>query len=106
MAKHLGIVHKSIESSLRLRFAPTFLQVINESSSHNVAKNSETHFKVVVVSAHFDGIRLLERHRLVHDALASQLRGPVHALSITAKTPAQWDGSIRKSPPCLGGSSK
>ena len=50
------------------------------------------------------------RHRLINSALASELDGPVHALSIMAKTPAQWEklqktGSIEipASPRCRGG---
>ena len=80
-------------------------QVINESSGHNVPKGSESHFKVVVVSAAFDGVKLLERHRQVNDCLADELANSIHALSIKAQTPAQWEKNpaVGTSPPCLGG---
>ena len=48
---------------------PTHLQVLNESHMHNVPKNSETHFKVVVVSKEFEAMSLIQRHRLVNKAL-------------------------------------
>ena len=86
-------------------FAPHHLEVLNESHNHNVPPNAETHFKVVIVSAQFSGTPLLQRHRAVNDALADELAGPVHALSIVAKTPEQWSKSqaVPESPECMGG---
>ena len=75
---------------------------------HNVPKNSETHFKVVVVSDMFDGSPLIKRHRTVNTLLKDELASGVHALSITAKTREQWDKShvVEPSPTCMGGSGK
>ena len=72
-------------------------------------KGSESHFKVVIVSAQFEGQALLSRHRAVNALLSEELEGPVHALSIKAKTPKQWDqtgGLVDASPQCLGGSKR
>ena len=103
-------VTASIEESLRTTFQPTHLEVINESHKHNVPKDSETHFKVVVVSGEFLKVKTpIQRHRLVNAALAEQLEGPVHALSIVAKTPSQWQTmldagkKVEPSPSCRGG---
>ena len=49
----------------------------------------ETHFIVRIVSAAFDGLSRVERQRRVYAALAEELQGPVHALSLTALTPAE-----------------
>lgn len=44
------------------------------------------HFLVTVTSARFDGLPLLEQHRLVNDALAEPLRdGTIHELRIKTK---------------------
>jgi len=44
------------------------------------------HFQVTVASARFDGLPLLEQHRLVNDALAEPLRdGTIHELRITTR---------------------
>ena len=43
----------------------THVEIINESHMHNVPKDSETHFKVVVVSPNFSGTSLIARHRTV-----------------------------------------
>lgn len=76
---------------------------------HNVPRGSETHFKVVVVSTEFVQKPLIQRHRLVNGLLKEELAGGVHALSIVAKTPDQWEGSVKKveaSPACMGGFGK
>lgn len=85
---------------------PVALEVDNESHRHNVPPGSETHFKVTVVSSRFDGMPLVARHRLVHQLLADPLAHGVHALSVHAYTPAQWEERghvVPNSPPCLGG---
>jgi len=44
------------------------------------------HFQVIVVSPRFDGLPLLEQHRLVNDALAEPLRdGTIHELRIKTR---------------------
>jgi stress-induced morphogen len=51
------------------------------------------HFKVTVASARFDGLSLVEQHRLVYDALAQPLGdGTIHELRITTRHPAVQDG--------------
>lgn len=72
----------------------------------NSPKNSETHFKVVVVSPQFESVKSpIQRHRLINNTLSQELEGPVHALSIVAKSPSQWENNslIPPSPSCKGG---
>ncbi|XP_047528736.1 bolA-like protein DDB_G0274169 [Vanessa atalanta] len=104
-----GIITNSIRTKLQSALQTKHLEVINESHMHNVPKNAETHFKVVVVSDKFDGLALIKRHRLVNDILKDELQNGVHALSIVAKTPEQWDSSdkvVESSPNCRGGFGK
>ena len=99
-------VQETIETKLTT-LDPLHLEVVNESGNHNVAPGSESHFKVVIVTPQFEGVRLLERHRIVNNLLADELAGPVHALAIHAYTESNWEkrfGSAPMSPPCLGGS--
>jgi stress-induced morphogen len=45
------------------------------------------HLKVVIVSAAFSGKNLLDRHRLIYQALDAPMKdGRIHALELTAKT--------------------
>ena len=98
-------IEKLVREKLTQTFAPTYFEVVNESYKHNVPTGSESHFKVVVVSKEFDGKTLVQRHRMVNHSLGEELKTSIHALSILAKTPEQWeqDSSVQKTPNCLGG---
>jgi stress-induced morphogen len=50
---------------------------------------TEDHWKAVIVSAAFDGKNLLTRQRLVLGALAEEMKGPIHALSMDTWTPEE-----------------
>jgi len=100
-----GPVSLSITEKLTAAFAPIHLEVRNESHMHNVPTNSETHFKVIIISTQFQNKTPIAKHRLVNNVLKQELDGPVHALSIVAMTPDKWDGGvdIGSSPSCRGG---
>ncbi|MEL0630244.1 BolA family protein [Psychromonas aquatilis] len=100
------VVQQTIQDKLANRFQAEFLLVENESHNHSVPANSETHFKVTLVCDEFDGLRLIQRHRLVNEVLADELAGPVHALAMHTYTPQQWVEKNQTSPnsaQCLGG---
>ncbi len=100
-------VQTEIEQNLSTELQPDLLEVSNESHMHSVPPNSETHFKVVVVAAQFDGKRKVARHQQVYQVLADQLEGPVHALALHTYSPDEWaqrQQSAPDSPDCLGGS--
>jgi BolA family transcriptional regulator, general stress-responsive regulator len=84
----LGKLGERIAQKLRGAFSPRHLEVVDESHKHaghaGARPGGETHFRVRIVAAVFDGKGRLDRHRLVNEALADELAGPVHALSITA----------------------
>ena len=91
-------VQQTVETHLRDKLAPEHLEVVNESHMHSVAKGSETHFKVVIVSNHFEGVAAVKRHQLVYGALGDLMskkpaQGGIHALAITSRTPAEWAAS-------------
>jgi BolA protein len=101
-------VQTAIEQKLSV-LDPAHLEVVNESYMHNVPEGSESHFKVTVISDRFDGKMLVARHRLVNQLLADELAGPVHALALHTKTPAEWfeqGGQTTDSPLCKGGSAQ
>jgi BolA protein len=103
------IVEKTIWQRLEDAFQPQHLEVVNESHQHSVPANSETHFKVVLVSAAFDGRRKVARHQQVYAQLAEELAGPVHALALHTYTPLEWqqrNAPAPGSPDCLGGSKR
>lgn len=100
-------VQTTIEDKLAAALQPIHLEVLNESSQHNVPPGSESHFKAVVVSPQFEGQSLVARHRMVNEVLAEELAGQIHALALHTYTEAEWlekGGNAPLSPPCLGGS--
>jgi len=51
-------------------------------------------FEATVISDAFDGRGMLARHRLVYAALDDQIKsGEIHAVTIRAYTPAEWDAA-------------
>jgi len=89
--KELTSRKERIAASLTTSFAPSALEVIDESDRHaghaGARPEGETHFRVRIVSATFAGMTRLARHRAVTEALADEFVGGLHALSIEAKAP-------------------
>jgi BolA protein len=102
-------MQQTIEGKLAEAFAPLHLEVQNESHQHSVPEGSETHFRVVLVSAAFGGKRSVARHQEVYRVLAAELAGGVHALALHTYTPEEWAeraGAAPASPACMGGSKR
>ncbi|GAV78143.1 BolA domain-containing protein/SufE domain-containing protein, partial [Cephalotus follicularis] len=83
-----------IREILERELTPTELEVEDVSYQHAGhagvrGSDGETHFNVKVVSKEFEGKSLVKRHRLVYNLLQEELQSGLHALSITAKTPAE-----------------
>ncbi|CAJ1412487.1 unnamed protein product [Effrenium voratum] len=95
-----GPVQRHIEQKLS-ELRPLHLEVANESHGR---KSDESHFHVLVVSKAFDGLKPLERHRLVNGLFTEDGSLKFHSLRITAKTPAMWeeDKSTSARPKCTG----
>ena len=54
---------------------------------------TEDHWQATITSAAFEGKSRIQRHRMVFGALREEMRGPIHALTITTRTPAEASGS-------------
>lgn len=86
-------VRDEIETRLREALMPVTLNVSDDSHLHaghaGATPGGESHFSVEIVSGRFEGLGRLARHRLVNEALAELLRGPIHALAIKARAPGE-----------------
>lgn len=85
---------------------PLILEIINESNRHHVPEGSETHFKLIIVSADFEEQSRIQRHRIIHKLLAAELQQDLHALSLFLYTPEEWQNSgktVPTSPACRDG---
>jgi BolA protein len=84
-------VAETIRDKLTGRFAPTRLEIADESHRHaghdGTRPEGETHFAVTIVAPGFAGLSRVARQRLVHETLADELATRIHALSLTIRTP-------------------
>ena len=76
-----GPIENKIINSLIDSMNISSLKVINESFMHNVPKDSESHFKIVIVSNDFKNLSLIQRHKLVYKSL-DNIMNNIHALSV------------------------
>jgi len=79
-----------IRERLNKALGPDSLEIIDDSAKHAGHAGAQAgggHFIVHIVSPLFEGKALLQRHRLVYDAIGDAMQKEIHALSITAKTP-------------------
>jgi BolA protein len=83
----------TITNKLREAFTPESLDVSDESHLHEGhaghRPGGETHFRVYIVSAAFEGKSRIERHRMINSTLEKELKGGVHALAIKAQAPGE-----------------
>ncbi len=80
----------AIEQILKETFQPTHLLVLDEGYKHigHAGAKQGGHFDVTIVSPAFEGKTLLQRHRMVYQAIAP-IKDQIHALAIKAKTPTE-----------------
>lgn len=89
----MGAVTETIRRKLEAAFSPSRLDVVDDSDKHKGhaghREGGESHFTVIIESAAFAGVSRVERQRRVNRALAEELAGQVHALSIKASAPGE-----------------
>jgi BolA protein len=95
-----------IEQALQAQFAPSRLEVVDESHRHAGGPSAESHYNVILVADAMCGLRPLARHRAVHAALEAELKGGMHALTLKLLSPDEVDPDAplaNPSPACHGG---
>ena len=76
-----GPIESQIINTLSSSMNLSSFKIINESFMHNVPKDSESHFKIVIVSNDFMNIQTIKRHKSIYKALG-KIMDEIHALSI------------------------
>lgn len=100
-------MENTIRAKVSENLNPTQLIIENESHKHG-GPATESHFKLTVVAADFEGLAAVKRHQRLYAILAEELKTGVHALALHLYSPDEWtvsQSSVPKSPNCLGGSS-
>ena len=82
-----------IGQTLQAELAPSFLDVVDESHLHaghsGARPGGETHYRLDIVSAAFEGKSRVERHRVVNGLLDQAFARGLHALALRARTPGE-----------------
>ena len=76
-----GSIENKIINTLNECMNISSLKILNESFMHNVPKDAESHFKIVIVSNDFNNLSHMQRHKLVYKHLDT-IMNDIHALSI------------------------
>jgi BolA protein len=87
---------KKIDSLLRSKLSPLHLEILDESGQHvghAGALSGGGHYRLILVSAAFEGKTLIEQHRMVNEALRELFKKEIHALALETFSPSQWKGS-------------
>ncbi len=75
--------------------APLHVELLDESAKHEghagAAPGGNTHWRLTIVSAAFEGRPTVARHRMVYQALGELMQHPIHALAISARAPGETD---------------
>ena len=88
------MTHETRIEKIQQRLAvlnPVSCQIEDDSAlhaGHAGAASGGGHYRLRLVSEKFNGLRLIERHRLVYDAVGDLMQTEIHALVITALAPA------------------
>jgi BolA protein len=81
---------QKIRERIEAELTPASLEVIDESHKHighAGARDGRGHFHVIIASEKFAGVRPLQRHRLIYEAVGDLMDTDIHALTIEASTP-------------------
>jgi BolA protein len=80
-----------IRALVQERLHPTQLELLDDGAAHvgHAGAGSGGHFRLRIVSEAFSGLPLVQRHRLVHDALAPLFGSEIHALALETKAPEE-----------------
>lgn len=84
--RRIDEIRRRIEKAL----APQALEIIDESHKHvghAGARDGRGHFHVRITTEKFAGLRPIQRHRLVYEAVGDLMETDIHALSIEASLP-------------------
>jgi BolA family transcriptional regulator, general stress-responsive regulator len=80
-----------IERLLQQRLQPAHLEIRDDSRAHAGHANAgKGHFHLKIVSTCFEGLKPVQRHRLVNETLAALFETEVHALGMETLTPDEF----------------
>jgi BolA family transcriptional regulator, general stress-responsive regulator len=92
LARETAAKVERIRALVQDRLQPQRLEIRDDGAAHiGHAGSGKGHFSLHIVAACFSGLTLVQRHRLVHDALAEMLKEQIHALALITRAPEEVD---------------
>ena len=89
----MGAISEAIRQKLTAAFQPSRLEIEDDSARHDghagARPGGESHFNVTIEAQAFAGAAKVARQRMIYHALAEELAGPLHALSLKALAPGE-----------------
>ena len=84
---------QTIRQRLEAAFSPSLLELTDESHLHigHAGNQGGGHYRAHIVSAQFAGMNRVGRQRAIQQALYDLYPSPIHALSIRAQTPEEYE---------------
>ena len=83
---------QEIKSRLKKSMSIDHLTIMDDTGKHLRHKHYDggKHFQIIIVSSTFEGISLLDRHKLVYCALDSMIKNEIHALGLKTLATSEW----------------
>ena len=85
---------KEIQDILQTKFSPDYIEIVDDSENHRghagQKESGGSHYTVILVSDCFEGKTLVDRHRIVYEAVGMGRNESIHALVIKAYTSKEW----------------
>ena len=90
-----------ITSLLKEAFAPSKLEIINDSSSHSRGGN-ETHYRVLISSSAFENLTSINKQRKVYEILKPEFALGMHSLALQAYSESEYmNQELQKKSACI-----
>ena len=88
----MNLVHE-IKSRLKKTMTIDHLTIMDDTGKHLRHKHYDggKHFQIIIVSSTFEGISLLDRHKLVYQALDGMIKNEIHALGLKTIATSEWE---------------
>ena len=83
---------QEIKSRLKKSMTIDHLTIMDDTGKHLRHKHYDVckHFQIIIVSSTFEGISLLDRHKLVYQALDGMIKNEIHALGLKTIATSEW----------------
>ncbi len=93
------MIYNRMLFEIKYQLKPKKLVINNISAQHKGHKGykstEDTHFEIFIISELFENKTRIERHRMIYKALSGEEFSSIHAISIIAKTPSEYNNTCQ-----------